>query len=484
MPAQADDHEPSLPNNPGPVLILADSCSERLSILEAIVTFLGFQPVHFDKQAAPTCSALIVNTLADKSLLSESLAWRKRINPDLPLISLGERRDINGAFDPMAALLWPPESSQFIMVLEKARAMASCRAQASAAGRAGGPEHNGYLEGILIGRSPGMRRLRRLIEHVADTDASVLLQGETGTGKEVAAVALHHASSRRDKPFVAVNCGAIPPELLESELFGHEKGAFTGAITSRVGRFELAQGGTLFLDEIGDMPLAMQVKLLRVLQERTFERVGSNTSIEVDVRLITATHRDLESAIDEGRFREDLFYRLNVFPLELPPLRERREDIPLLSDHFIRRLKRDGRSGGQLSAGVLRALQEYNWPGNVRELANLIERMLILVPDGLVEVGDLPTKFLERIGIPGARLDEFVDETPQASASGPPSLPETNFNLRDHLAQLEVSFIRQALEEAGGVVARAAQRLGMRRTTLVEKLRKYEISRKEGVSDF
>ncbi|MEJ2059028.1 MAG: sigma-54 dependent transcriptional regulator [Gammaproteobacteria bacterium] len=483
MSARLDDLDTAGLKKAAPTVILADSCEDRLSMLEAILGFLGYRPVRFDENVDTVCCALIINTLADEQMLNHALAWRKRTNESLPLITLGDRRGVKGVIDPMAALLWPPDSSEFIMVLEKARALQSVQTSLANVVNTSEAGQSDRLDRILIGRSQGMQRLRRLIEHVAATDATVLLQGETGTGKEVAAAALHYSSTRRDKPFVAINCGAIPPELLESELFGHEKGAFTGAITSRQGRFELAQGGTLFLDEIGDMPLAMQVKLLRVLQERTFERVGSNKSISADVRVIAATHRNLDEAIHEGSFREDLYYRLQVFPLELPALRERKVDIPLLADHFIQRLKQDGRSGVMLSAGVVKALQEYDWPGNVRELANLVERLSILIPDGVAEVSDLPAKFLERVGIPDTTAAYLESAANQEPVVGIAALPETSFDLREYLSQLEVSFIRQALEEAGGVVARAAERLGMRRTTLVEKLRKYDITRSDEMTE-
>ncbi|MFO7603997.1 MAG: sigma-54 dependent transcriptional regulator, partial [Gammaproteobacteria bacterium] len=227
----------------------------------------------------------------------------------------------------------------------------------------------------LVGNSRGIRSVRKLIEQVADSEANVLILGDSGTGKEVVARNLHYYSSRRDKPFVPVNCGAIPADLLESELFGHEKGAFTGAISSRQGRFELAEGGTLFLDEIGDMQLNMQVKLLRVIQERIFERVGSNKSNKTNVRIIAATHRDLEEEIAEGRFREDLYYRLNVFPIEMPPLRERVEDLPLLINELVTRLEHEQRGSVRLTPMATAALCQYPWPGNVRELSNLIERL-------------------------------------------------------------------------------------------------------------
>ncbi len=245
----------------------------------------------------------------------------------------------------------------------------------------------------LVGASGGVRAVRRMMSQVADTDATVLVLGESGTGKEVVARSLHAHSRRRNGPFVPLNCGAIPGELLESELFGHEKGAFTGAVSSRAGRFEMAQGGTLFLDEIGDMPLAMQVKLLRVLQERTFERVGGSQTLEADVRIVCATHKNLEEMIAKGSFREDLYYRINVFPIEMPPLRERTEDLPLLVNELTARLEREQRDSVRFSAAALASLQRHPWAGNVRELANLVERMAIMHPGAVVGARDLPPKF-------------------------------------------------------------------------------------------
>ncbi|NNG12344.1 MAG: sigma-54-dependent Fis family transcriptional regulator, partial [Halobacteria archaeon] len=330
----------------------------------------------------------------------------------------------------------------------------------------------------LVGSSRAVQNVRKMMEQVADSDAIVLILGESGTGKEVVARNLHYHSSRRGSPFVPVNCGAIPGDLLESELFGHEKGAFTGAISAREGRFEMAEDGTLFLDEIGDMSLAMQVKILRVLQERTFERVGSNKSITSNVRIIAATHRDLENAITDGEFREDLYYRLNVFPIEMPPLRDRVEDIPLLVNELVRRIEHEKRGSVRLSPGAIYALCQYNWPGNVRELANLVERLAILHPYGVVEARDLPEKFrIDDEDLDPELLGDALIGSPLTSDDLDPRLPRDGLNLKEHLSSLEVSYIKQALEDSGGVVAHAAKRLGMRRTTLVEKLRKYRLQR-------
>ncbi len=352
----------------------------------------------------------------------------------------------------------------------------------------------------LVGQSQGIKEVRHLIEQVSNTEANVLILGESGTGKEVVARNIHYHSSRRGGPFVPINCGAIPPDLLESELFGHEKGAFTGAITSRKGRFELAEGGTLFLDEIGDMPMPMQVKLLRVLQERCFERVGGNATIRADVRVIAATHRDLELMIGEKSFREDLYYRLNVFPIEMPALRDRKQDTPLLLQELMTRMEAEGAQPICFTPRAINSLMEHDWPGNVRELANLVERMIILYPNSLVDVNHLPTKYRysdipefqpgynSALTIEEQERDAFYDifsEDFSLESSdifhdedgAPQDLPPEGVNLKEMLADLEVNMINQALEAQGGVVARAADMLGMRRTTLVEKMRKYNLQR-------
>jgi sigma-54 specific flagellar transcriptional regulator A len=333
----------------------------------------------------------------------------------------------------------------------------------------------------LTGASAAVQRTRKLIQQVAPSDATVLILGESGTGKEVIARNLHYYSARRTKPFVPVNCGAIPGELLESELFGHEKGAFTGALSSRQGRFEMAEGGTLFLDEIGDMPLSMQVKLLRVLQERCFERVGSNKTIHCDVRIVAATHRNLEEEIGRNRFREDLYYRLNVFPIEVPSLRDRLEDVPALVEDLTARLRAEKRGDMRLTPAALRALQRYHWPGNVRELANLIERLAILYPNGVVDAADLPEKFQQYVKPEDAALRHELQAENVASIEGLgiARLPGEGLDLREHLNNLECELIRQALDECNGVVAHAANLLRMRRTTLVEKLRKYGLRGEE-----
>ena len=371
-------------------------------------------------------------------------------------------------------------------LLHKAEVRGTANTQPSKEGT-----QNPELFRSLVGNSRSVVRVRKMIDQVAPTEATVLILGESGTGKEVVARNIHYYSNRRSKPFVPINCGAIPGELLESELFGHEKGSFTGAVGSRQGRFELAEGGTIFLDEIGDMPLTMQVKLLRVIQERSFERVGSNKSIKSDVRIVAATHRNLEQLIEDGRFREDLYYRLNVFPVEMPPLASRSEDLPLLVNELITRLEHEKKSSVRLTPAAMMSLCNYDWPGNVRELANLMERLTILHPYGVVDAGDLPPKMT-----PHGRARSAEESSPMTSPTAmpmtggmparvlndAPRLPRDGIDLKQHLTDIEVALIEQALDECSGVVAHAANRLHIRRTTLVEKMRKYGIQRPEEVS--
>ncbi len=310
----------------------------------------------------------------------------------------------------------------------------------------------------IIGKSPAIQKVFQLIKKVAPTESTVLILGESGTGKELVARAIHNQSRRREGPFIPVNCGAIPEELLESELFGYEKGAFTGASRSKPGRFELAQGGTIFLDEIAEMSPKLQVKLLRVLQEKTVERLGSERPITVDIRIIAATNRDLEKEVAEGRFREDLYFRLNVIPIKLPPLRERKEDIPLLAEHFLARFcEREEVPRKRLSEKALKRLMEYHWPGNVRELENLMERLVILTEREVIEEEDLP----EHIRVPRISTNPGV----KVSFKEGVSLPQA-------LREFERSLILQALEASGGVKSRAARLLGIKRTTLIEKMKR------------
>mgnify|MGYP006289915119 CR=1 FL=1 len=321
----------------------------------------------------------------------------------------------------------------------------------------------------IIGQSPSLKEVFRILQKVAPTESTVLVTGESGTGKELIVRALHDRSQRHDKPFVPINCGAIPKELLESELFGHEKGAFTHAVRSRAGRFEMARGGTVFLDEIGEMDLSLQVKILRVIQEKEFERVGGSQVCQADVRIVAATIRDLEEEVRHGRFREDLYYRLNVIPLHLPPLRERSADILLLADYFLQRFcQQKQRSLLKLTPLAQKTLQEYSWPGNVRELENFMERISILCDSEEINVEDLPYKVLNEVGeiesIQRKAGDDYSFVWPTIK-----DLDEKGYNLKEFLEQIENRLLQEASE---GVKNQAAELLGIKRTTLIEKLKK------------
>jgi formate hydrogenlyase transcriptional activator len=361
-------------------------------------------------------------------------------------------------------------------------------------------KENAYLEeevrnehnfGDIVGQSDALRRVLKQVETVAPTGSTALIRGETGTGKELIARALHDLSPRRERTFVKLNCAAIPTGLVESELFGHEKGAFTGAISQKVGRFELAHRGTLFLDEVGDIPPELQPKLLRVLQEQEFERLGGTKTIKVDVRLVAATNRDLAAMVAGGRFRSDLYYRLNVFPLVLPPLRERADDIPPLVRHFTQRFaRRMGRTIESIPSAVMEALVRYRWPGNIRELQNVIERAVILSPGASLQVplGDLlpsPTgRGAGGEGI-GDQRSEVGGQKSVVGDRGPERDPTSNLQPPTAaltLADAEREHILDALRETGWVVGGpkgAAARLGMKRSMLYWKMKKLGISRPE-----
>jgi DNA-binding NtrC family response regulator len=320
-----------------------------------------------------------------------------------------------------------------------------------------------YCFSNIVGTSPAIQKIYELIDKVADTDGTILITGPSGTGKELIARAIHYGSSRSEKPLVVINCGAIPEELLESEIFGHEKGAFTGAHKSRMGRFEMASGGTIFLDEIGEMSPALQVKLLRVLQEQTFERVGGMKTIHVDVRIIAATNQNLVDAINKGSFREDLYYRLNVIPIKVPPLKQRKTDIPLLIDHFRQKFSNGNRQSLKgISSRAMEALMQYDWPGNVRELENLVKRFSILCANKRVDIDDLPETI--QVGLKEHRPVR-------------PIILDRDISLTDAVKQYEKDLILQALENSNWVKSAAAKMLNINRTTLVEKIKKQKLER-------
>ena len=455
----------------GEVLLVSD-CESVISKTSAILESLDHKSLPLATEQirngfsynSDALAALIA--LENKNNERSAIANLKKSLPNLPVFLLRPDQQFfernPDALDIAGTIRQPVRYRDMIELLKQAQLK---RAQ----------NRESRTDGITItGNSPRISTIKRLIRQVAPTDANVLLSGESGTGKEVVARSIHNLSLRFRRPFVAVNCGAIPPELLESELFGHEKGAFTGAFQARAGRFEMAEGGTLFLDEIGDMPLNMQVKLLRVIQERTFERVGGTRTIKSDVRLIAATHQDLEKRISVGEFRMDLFYRLNVFPIELPPLRERSEDIPLLIREFIERKHLSQQQPITLDENALQMLMNHPLPGNVRELENLIERLTILYPGETVSHDQLPQRYCQQ-QIDGC-FDSIVSRQnlPGELASLPVD-SAAKINLKQYLASLERSLICRALEQSDWVVTQAAKTLSVRRTTLIEKIRKLEI---------
>jgi len=481
-------------------VFVIDENIERRQNLETILSFLGegwqSYDSHIDISSKIDLAANSVIVSSD-SYSETDLSALLDANPMNPFLTFGAQEKAPEQGNLIGHIELPLSYQQLTLLLGRCQSYRQC--VASKLGQS--PSASKALVKQLVGRGDAIQSVRHLITQVATKGANVLVLGESGTGKEVIARSIHDASSRSDGPFVPVNCGAIPAELLESELFGHEKGAFTGAFSARKGRFELASGGTLFLDEIGDMPQPMQVKLLRVLQERIFERVGGSKAIKADVRVIAATHRNLEKMIIDGEFREDLFYRLNVFPIESPALRERPDDIPLLIQELLRRHEAEHDATILFTQRAMESLMQHSWPGNVRELSNLIERLLIMTAGNIVDLGELPAKYrynddgenqvksnevpselAERDAISAMFSDEIfadVEEEPQEDGffSMPSSLPEAGVNLKEMLAEFEIDMIKQALDQQAHVVARAADQLGMRRTTLVEKMRKYGLQK-------
>ena len=484
-------------------ILVLDNDAVRAERTVALLEFMDFNPrwvadaadIDTARHRPNDWVAVIIGSL-DPGARSDALfAWAGKgaLPPPVMLID-GDAAAFAQQHGLHEANVWPLEAPLRHAQMEALLRRASLK-RLDAEHQAGAVQEQGPT-----GDGAAVSALRLMIEQVAAFDTTVLVLGESGTGKEVVSRSIHQRSPRRDGPFVAINCGAIPADLLESELFGHEKGAFTGALSARKGRFEMAEGGTLLLDEIGDMSLPMQVKLLRVLQERSFERVGGGQTIRCNVRVIAATHRDLESRIGAGQFREDLFYRLNVFPIEVPALRERSSDLPALVETIATQLARTGRGEVRFSAEALQALAQHRWPGNVRELTNLVERLAVLHPGGQVRVQDLPARYrgdqaalvmvaaddgnerplmldLATPVIPG--YSPQASESPAGITGNGLRLPDDGLDLRDHMAGIELSLINEALERTNGVVAHAAQLLGLRRTTLVEKLRKYGIEREQ-----
>lgn len=473
------------------ILVLDDNADSR-NVTDVILNFIGEHTLSFaldewcddlhKKEFDKGIGVILLAIEQSSAKLSAALKKINSLHQNVPVVLLNDPAEVPDDIDAeikqciVARLPLPLHYNDLNDAIHRAQRFNEAREHAKET-RGRRPSH---LFRSLVGTSRLITNVRTVMSQVADKEVTVLIAGESGTGKEVVARNLHYYSERRDGPFVPVNCGAIPGELLESELFGHEKGAFTGAVTARAGRFEMAEGGTLFLDEIGDMPLHMQVKILRVLQEKSYERVGSNKATKTDVRIIAATHRNLEAMIEDGKFREDLYYRLNVFPIEMPSLRDRAEDIPLLINELVSRLEHEKRGSIRFNSAAILSLCRHPWPGNVRELANLVERMAITHPYGVVGAQDLPAKYrhVEIKEEEQMQEEESSQAEPTVVAAGDVALlPESGIDLKEYISGLELSLIQQALDNAGGVVARAAEQLMIRRTTLVEKMKKYGLQR-------
>jgi len=476
-------------------ILLIDDNPQRRHDLAVIFEFLG--------EACSSCaSADLADGLAEEMQAQLSCVLLGQVDSkggaprllkhlgvtaaNLPLLLLGEQSTFEWPEDLRRRVLtrldMPPSYNQLLDSLHRAQVYQ----QVYDVARERGLQRESNLFRSLVGTSRAILQVRQQMQQVAGTEVGVLLLGEAGTGKEVVARNLHYHSARREFPFVPFSCTAIEPELLECELFGYEEGAFPGAISSRRGRLELAAGGTLFIDEIADLPAELQVRLLRVLQEGSFKRLGSDLARAVDVRLIAASRHDLEQRVADGSFRDDLYYLLNQFSIELPPLRERVEDIPLLLNELIARMEHEKRGSIRFSSAALMSLCRHDWRGNVRELANLVERLAIMHPYGVIGVSELPKKFRhidEDVVLAGEGAAGQGAAVPSAGAlpglDVPALLPVGGLDLKDYLNGLERSLIQQALDEAGGVVARAAERLRVRRTTLVEKMRKYGMGRRD-----
>jgi len=449
-------------------ILIVDDEKNYLVVLEALLSPEGYEIITADN--ARSALRLIEESDLDLVLTDmkmpgvsgmELLEQCKKINPEVPVIMMTAYGTIEMAVQAMKKhafdyITKPFQNEELKVTIQKALENYRLIKENRRLSEALSEKHK---FSNIIGRSKPMLRIYDLIGKVAYSKASVLITGPSGTGKELIAKAIHYESPRKNRPFVSVNCGALTETLLESELFGHEKGAFTGAVALKKGRFELADGGTLFLDEVGEMPPSLQVKLLRVLQEMEFERVGGTRSLRVDVRVLSASNRNLKETVAEGSFREDLFYRLNVIHIEVPPLRERPEDIRLLVSHFVDKYRRtSGEEKIELSPEVWKSFYAYRWPGNVRELENVIERAVVLNSEGVINQRDLPAEFSEQnIELD---VDRFI----------PSDVP-----LQETMEKIEEQLIRRALKQSGDVQSHAAERLGITKSLIQHKMKKYNI---------
>ncbi|MFR7989063.1 MAG: sigma-54-dependent transcriptional regulator [Anaerovoracaceae bacterium] len=447
-------------------ILLIDDDTELLEVYEKIFRLKGFQVLTCSSSLDTlklirdrTFSVVVSDIIMPKMNGMELLDAIKEIRPETEVIMLTAEGSISGAVEAVkkgafSYLVKPADIDELLSNVRKAAELAGVRLENDIlkSQLAGMPARKEFL-----GVSQAASELRKKAQIVGETDSAVLITGETGTGKEILANMIHRCSRRADKPFICVNCGALNENLIESELFGSEKGAYTGAERQRKGRFEAADGGTIFFDEIGELSLNMQVKLLRVLQEKSFERVGGSDSIRSDFRLITATNRDLKREVEENRFRADLFYRINIIPIEIPPLRERKEDIPVLCESFLDEYTREmNKSAAPLSPELLRLLQRYDWPGNVRELRNIVERLVVLSADGEIDEANLPEEIRE--------LDQDEKQTGEQTAA-----------LRHMTRAFEKEYITRIMKKNNGNVAKSAEEMCIARKNLYKKLNDYDI---------
>ena len=461
-------------------ILIADNDVKTRDLVSAFLTYQGYNITSaggntpfFDKIHKNNVDIVIADLAYLHSIAPDFYERSSTINPLLMLIGYGDADSAElkkTASDTVFTIPKPLNLDELESLVMRAREYQSMKMYDNSAG---GSVQNQLLSATMIGTSTPMLELFEMIAKVAASNATVLIQGESGTGKELAARAIHQLSDRHSKNFVPVNCAAIPDDLLESELFGHMKGSFTGAYANRIGRFEMADRGTLFLDEIGDMKANLQVKLLRVLQNREFEPVGASKSQKVDVRIIAATNKNLEELVISRDFREDLFYRLSVIPITIPPLRERREDIPILIHTFMSRFNDDKRHALKgISRDALGILCNYEWPGNIRELENLVERLVILKGSGLIVPDDLPEKYLS-----GKTSQPVSVQVPHLASDH--VLPEGGICLNSAIDEFENNLIIQALDRSGGNKKEAALLLNLKRTTLIEKLKKKNLALSE-----
>ena len=466
MPSSPDPH-------PAARLLIVDDEASMCEFLEIMLRKNGYQ-VDSRQSAreavkeleAETCDLVITDINMPEMSGLELLSLVKEKSPGTEVIMITAYASTDTAIQAMKRgaydyITKPFNNDEILLTIKKALKNSQLQRENR---RLQEELEKRYGFGNLIGKNPAMLKVYELIQRVAQTSANILITGESGTGKELAARAIHYTGPRKDKPFVTVNCGAIPEQLMESEFFGHEKGAFTGAVKTRDGYFAAADGGTIFLDEIGEVPPALQVKLLRVIQEKSFKRVGSNVDRTVDVQVVSATNRDLESEVSEGNFREDLFYRLNVIKIDLPPLRERGSDIPLLANHFLQKYNREyGREIGGISREALNILLGYAYPGNIRELENIIERAVIMETGSTLSADSLPP----------------ILTRPAAVANGADlQLPADGLDLEETLTELERRFIHQALERCGHNKTQAAKLLGLSFRSFRYRLEKLDLQRK------